>query len=386
MENDIVIATIMREVGETGVQTHFNELLGYLRENKIPVRLITSFSAPQWAVYPLFSPRKFIDIFSKSYSVWWYRHWHFVCLRLALKSEMLRIPKVIYAQCPLSALAALQVRPSRAVRVVMAAHFNISQADEFVEKRMIDYGSTYYQSIRDLEDTVLPMLDGIVYDSDFIRTVLEQRIPGLSSVDSLVSPNFIKPLLVNANYPKIADLVTIGTLEPRKNQTYLLQILAEALRQGKRYTLSIIGDGDDRRHLESLAVELGIQSQVEFFGFRKDAAQLLLGHRAYCHVARIENLPLSILTAMSAGLPIFSTSVGGIPEMMKDGIEGRFFPSNDPKNAAAILVNIMENESLYNQLAQGSLQRFRSSFASSIVVPRLYNFLTKNSAKSWSKS
>ena len=73
MTQTIIIATIMRPEGETGVQTHFQAYMKYLLASACPFELLTSFSASHWQVYPVFAVRKLLK---GEASVWWYRYWH----------------------------------------------------------------------------------------------------------------------------------------------------------------------------------------------------------------------------------------------------------------------------------------------------------------------
>jgi glycosyltransferase involved in cell wall biosynthesis len=370
----LIIATLMREYGEAGIQTHVNILQQYLKETGASSHLINPFAASSWLIYPLFGLRKVIDPLSKSASVWWYRYWHYQCLKLALRPIVLQNPPIIYAQCPLSALAALETRLSPQTRVVMKVGFNISQADEFVSKGMLKHGCSYYNHIRSFEEMVLPQLDGIVYVSQFIRDELEERIPKLKNVKSTVLPNFTNLNLQDKINP-VADIITIGTLEPRKNHAYLLKILAEAAKRGKRYSLSILGDGPERKHLQNLAISLDIADQVKFFGFRKQAFQYIPGHRLYCHTSTMESFGISLIEAMAAGLPVLAAPVGGIPEIFKDRQEGCYWPLNDVDKAATILINILEDSEFYSQLSQASVKRFELMFSTEQVAKKLSNFL-----------
>jgi glycosyltransferase involved in cell wall biosynthesis len=113
------------------------------------------------------------------------------------------------------------------------------------------------------------------------------------------------------------DLVSIGTLEPRKNQAYLLRVLAAINAQGRAYTLSLVGQGPDRKQLKDLARELGVAHQVRFLGYRGKAAHLLAGYRAYVHAATMENLSVTVIEALASELPVFAAPVGGIPEIFR---------------------------------------------------------------------
>jgi hypothetical protein len=137
----IIIATILRERGGTGVQSHFNTFRSFLQRVRREVCVITPFRLSPLLVYPIFGVRKIIDPFSGVASVRWYRYWHYLLLKLALRRELADgQPAMIYAQCPLSAKAALEVRDPRRHQVVLVAHFNISQAYEWAEKGKLKPG------------------------------------------------------------------------------------------------------------------------------------------------------------------------------------------------------------------------------------------------------
>ncbi len=119
LDGRLVIASLMREHGDTGVQTHVNELRRFLASQTWDVRFINPFFNAKALVYPVFAMRKLIDPLSASASIWWYRHWHFYFLRRALRRELIHsAPGAIYSQCPLSSLAAIQARRNCEQRVV----------------------------------------------------------------------------------------------------------------------------------------------------------------------------------------------------------------------------------------------------------------------------
>jgi len=130
----LVIATILREEGTTGVQTHVQQLRASLAGSGTAVILLTPFSWAKPLTYPVFGARLVLERVSNAASVWWYRHWHEVFLRNALRRELARLGDcVVYAQGPVEARAALRARRGPHQRVVMAVHFRISQADEYAE-------------------------------------------------------------------------------------------------------------------------------------------------------------------------------------------------------------------------------------------------------------
>jgi glycosyltransferase involved in cell wall biosynthesis len=372
----VVIATILNEEGPTGVQTHFQTFRGYLNERARESILVTPFSAAKWMVYPIFAVRRFLDPLSGAASVWWYRHWHAVFLKFALKKVVARTPDcIIYAQCPLSALAALEARQSALQRVVMVVHYNSSQADEWKDKGKISADGKIACGIRRLESTTLPQLDGIVYVSNFMKAELERRTPRLARLSNAVIPNFCQPLSGTAHDAESLDIINVGTLEPRKNQRFLLEVVAYAKRQGKCYMLGLIGDGPDRSKLWRLARTLDIERQVKLLGNRPNAIQLMGRARLYAHSAFLENLPLALIEAMSCGLPILAPAVGGIPDLFEEGEAGYFWKLDDIPAAGELLIRTLDSARELKRMGAAGKERFRLKFDSRLVARRLHEFI-----------
>src|SRR3569832_2250497 len=164
------------EQGPTGVQAHINAFKEYLLTKGYATRIITPFDAQRVLVYPVFGARYIIGRIHDEARVWWYRHWHYEFLK-QIQRKLMRNgqPAVIYAQCPLSAKAAMEVRKTAMQRVIMIAHFNISQAQECAEKGKIALNGELYRSIERVEQEVLPRLDGIMYVSRILQKQLEMR-------------------------------------------------------------------------------------------------------------------------------------------------------------------------------------------------------------------
>lgn len=359
----IVVATLLNENGHTGVQSHFNTLHNYLLQKCKKVSVVTPFHYCRAIVYPIFGLRRLIDRASGSVSVWWYRYWHYIFLKQALfKSCDLGSSAVIYAQCPLSAKAALKIRRPGSQRVIMIVHFNVSQADEWAEKRGIPTNGWVYKGIKRLEEEVLPQVDGIVYVSHYMKQQLETRIPGLKQVRNKIIPNSCRLPAWHGACEIEGDLITVGTLEPRKNQRYILMVLAHAKRMGYRYSLTIVGDGPDRDALHRLAMELGIESQIVFLGNQPNAARFMVRHRAYVHGATMESFGIVLAEAMAAQRPVLAGPVGGIPEVFDDAVEGFYWPLDNPEGGAERLVRLLENVELYKRMAQLAGERYRKAY------------------------
>lgn len=374
--NKIIIATIMRPQGETGVQTHFNNFIHYLSLQNVDHQLITPFSYYKSIVYPVFALRRVFGKLSGPLSVWWYRYWHAYFLKLALRQH-LKVDSncVIYAQCPLSAAAALNARVSDKQIVVMVAHFNVSQADEWVGKGLISDGDRLYRSIQCLEENILPRLNGLVFVSKFMQQELITRIPAIANIASTIVPNFLTDPGLPKPMEPIADLINIGTLERRKNQQYLLEIIAALRKQGSPLTLTIVGDGPDRKMLENNARLLKIDDLVSFSGFVENAAEQISVHKAYIHVAKLESFGITLIEAMARGRPVLAVPAGGVAEVLGDGAGGLSLPSTSADVAARIVADAIYSQEWINAAGKAARARFLNEYSSNVVAKRLENFL-----------
>src|SRR3569832_1071186 len=271
----IVIATLLHEQGTTGVHSHFNAFREYLQARGQPVCVVTPYHTKRVLAYPINGVRYTIDRLYGEASDWWYYYWHYVFLKQALR-QMLRdgMPARVYAQCPISAKAALEVRNPATQCVVLVTHFNVSQAIEWADRGKIKHGGHVFRGIQQLEQSVLPRVDGIVYVSQFMKGQLEARIAGLERVKSTVIPNFVdSPVDADDAADIHGDLINIGTLQQRKNQYYLLDVLKHANTMGHRYALTLVGGWPIRGQLVQLAREYGGVEQVKFLGSQQNAAR-----------------------------------------------------------------------------------------------------------------
>jgi len=373
----LIVATNFRELGSTGVHTHFQQVARYVEQSGMRVTVVTPFSWARPLTYPVFAPRLALAKVYPSASVVWYRHWHEVFLHKALRRELAETGDcVVYAQGPLEARAALRARTGPNQRVVLAVHFRTSQADEYAEPgRELKRDGRIFRAIRQLERDVIPRVDGIVYVTKWAEDQLLSWLPEAASVPSTVISNFVAPLPRPSAQEPLGDLVTTGRLDDRKNHRFLLEVLRFAVDAGHRLTLDIYGEGPLRRELGLRIASLGLGEQVRLRGVRRDVRQRLPGYKAYVHAAYAETSSLAIIEAMSAGLPILAGGIGPIAELVDDGAEARFWPLDDPAQAADILIGMMKSEQDRSKAADAALDRFHRDYDANVLGPRMRSFL-----------
>ncbi len=384
----VIIATILPEEGVTGVHTHIRQLRRYLKENGMVTTLVTPFSWGGPLSYPVFGVRPLIlEHCSGPASVVWYRYWHEVFLRNALRRCLAKVGDcVVYAQDPLAARAALRARRGPNQRVVLAIHFQTSQADEWAHKHEIKRDGFLFRAIRRYERQLIPGVDRLMYVSQSAQNGILSWLPEAAAVPSAVISNFVSPLHSEPGQEPLGDLVTVGSLLHAKNHRFLLEVLAEAKRAGRSLTLDVFGEGPLRRELLRQAQRLSLGEQVRLRGFRSDVYDFLPRYRAYVHASYLDSQSLAIIEAMSAGLPIVTGDVGGISELCDDGVEARFWPLDDPAQAAALLIDLLDCEPARLKAARAASERFRRDFDADVVAPRLLAFLSGQSPPATSAS
>jgi glycosyltransferase involved in cell wall biosynthesis len=139
--------------------------------------------------------------------------------------------------------------------------------------------------------------------------------------------------------------LSVGRLTQQKGHTYLLDAVPEVLARYPENTIFIFaGDGDLRDSLEIKAADLGIGSNVYFLGTRSDVPNLLYLANVFVLPSLWEGLPLALLEAMSAGLPVVATRVEGVVTVIKHGKNGYLVPAKNSESLATALLEIRDNE------------------------------------------
>lgn len=145
------------------------------------------------------------------------------------------------------------------------------------------------------------------------------------------------------------DAMVIGNvahMADHKGQIYLVRAAAIVKKRYPGARFLIVGDGELRSELESATSDLGLNETVIFTGFRKDVPSFLASFDIFAFPSHLEGLGTSILDAMAFAKPVVSTTAGGIPEVVSDGVNGLLVPPKDPEAFAEALIKMIENREL----------------------------------------
>jgi glycosyltransferase involved in cell wall biosynthesis len=161
--------------------------------------------------------------------------------------------------------------------------------------------------------------------------------------------------------PEAIVLTHVGRFAPPKNHALLIEAFAQVRADAPLYLL-LVGGGELEDAVRQQVVELGLQERVRFLGVRADVPAILNASDLFVLSSRWEGNPMSVMEAMAAGLPVVSTAVGGVPELVQDGATGLLVTAGDAHALAEAIVQMgrdpMRRAVMGDAARQTALQRF----------------------------
>ena len=173
----------------------------------------------------------------------------------------------------------------------------------------------------------------------------------------------------------------VGRLEEQKGQRFLLAALPELSRQIPGLRVLIVGEGREKEALGRLAEELGVSPLVHFLGTRRDLPRLFRAMDLFVQPSLWEGLPLTLLMAMGAGLPVVGTRVSGITEVIDDGSNGRLTPRGDNRALAEAILELYRRPELRTQMGAAARQTVAAHYSQEAMLRRLEGIYLQIMAK-----
>jgi glycosyltransferase involved in cell wall biosynthesis len=159
----------------------------------------------------------------------------------------------------------------------------------------------------------------------------------------------------------------VGRLQPEKGVDVFLRAAALVSARVPSARFVVVGDGPLRGELEALAGRLGLEGRVEFLGYRPDARELLGGLDVLAVSSRSDGAPLVVLEALTAGVPVVGSAVGGIPDQIRHGREGLLVPPGDPHALADALAALVAEPARARAMGAAGRRRARDFSHSRMV-------------------
>lgn len=158
-------------------------------------------------------------------------------------------------------------------------------------------------------------------------------------------------------------ILQIARLNPLKDHATALRAFRRVRAHRPDARLVLAGDGEERASVEVLVRELGIDGSVHVLGTRRDVPQLLAAADVFLLSSISEGIPLTLIEAMASELPIVSTDVGGIPEMIRHGTTGFLVPPGDDAGLSRHLLFLADDPALRRQFALAAHTQARARFS-----------------------
>jgi L-malate glycosyltransferase len=192
--------------------------------------------------------------------------------------------------------------------------------------------------------------------------------------DIEVIPNFVdtdrfRPSDARATQGGPPVAIHVSNFRPVKRVPWLVEAFARAA-GGTGARLQLVGDGPDEPAARERARALGIEDQVEFLGLRDDLPELLARARVFCLSSSTESFGLSALEALATGTPVISTRVGGVPEVVDDGVSGYLIPMKDRDAYAERLASLLGDPARARALGAAGREAAVGRFHRSLIVGR----------------
>lgn len=211
-----------------------------------------------------------------------------------------------------------------------------------------------------LEKMLMPLTDQLVLvcqrDVDIARHQLGAKPNQLALVHNGISG--FAPLKKTVN-PSYCRLISVARFEEPKDQVTLLKAMASVPSQ--HWHLQLVGNGPTLDSCRRLAMELGLE-QVEFLGERSDVAELLAQSDVFVLSSRSESLPVSVIEAMRAGLPVIATHVGGMAELVAEDVSGYLVAPLDVCQLSLCLNKLITEPDLRQRMGTVARSRFEQFF------------------------
>jgi N-acetyl-alpha-D-glucosaminyl L-malate synthase BshA len=211
-------------------------------------------------------------------------------------------------------------------------------------------------SLRDDTRRDMPVKSDIVVIPNFLDCEFHRRAP-----DPALRARFCAP---------DEKLVThISNLRPVKQVDAVVRVFAK-IRERVAARLLVVGEGPELGRIEQLIDQLGVSAHVELIGEAQDVIALLSIADLFLLPSLQESFGLSALEAMACGVPVVASKVGGLPEVVVDGVTGFLHPPDAVDRMAASAIGMLSDPGLHARMAAEGVRLAVERFSASRIVPQ----------------
>jgi glycosyltransferase involved in cell wall biosynthesis len=170
--------------------------------------------------------------------------------------------------------------------------------------------------------------------------------------------------------PGLPVIGAVGRLDIQKGHERLIEAARKITDAGQDATYIIVGEGVERPRLESLVQSLDLSDRVLLLGYKSDIRPYLAIMDLFVLPSRREGTPMALLEAMAMSKPVVATAVGGVPDVLTDGIDGIMLPENGTAGLSDALLRLLRDPALARQIARAGRRRVETEFSSRRMAGR----------------
>lgn len=166
---------------------------------------------------------------------------------------------------------------------------------------------------------------------------------------------------------------SVGRLHPSKGYDTLLKSMPQVIEKFPQVKLMIAGNGTEKDHLEKLCTQLYISDKVIFLGRKtpEEIRNLLREINLFVLASNWEGFGLAAVEAMASGIPVVTTKVGGLPEIVEDGRTGFLVPPDQPHTLAERIIYLLKNRNLSIEMGREGRKRVETLFSLNNMIMKL---------------
>lgn len=215
---------------------------------------------------------------------------------------------------------------------------------------------------RGAERLAAPLASRIITVSEYDRSLAlrsgvgrpEQLVTVHNGLDDVAPEHLADPGLGPVR------LMMIARFAPPKDPFTLLTAMSRMPDQ--EWELQFVGEGPDLQRASEMTSQFGLSGRVRLLGFQAEVAPLLAGVSGLVLSSRFEGLPLTVIEGMRAGLPVVASRVGGVPELVEDGVSGLLVPPGDVDGLARALQRLIDSAELRQRMGAAGRARYLAGF------------------------
>ena len=219
-----------------------------------------------------------------------------------------------------------------------------------------------------------PMVDAVIANSESGRASFLRQQPEIAPSGVRLVRNGLDPTPPSSETdaeirggldlpPDIPLVLWAGRLAPEKRLDVFLRACATLAENGQQFVALVVGDGAERRTMQSLAADLGLSDRVRFLGMRRNMANIIRIAYVAVLTSEIEGLPNILLEAQLAGCPAVATRAGGASEVVEDEVTGFLVEIGDHAAVSAKVSRLLDDPALAADMGRAGAERSRRLFS-----------------------